>query len=265
MGNGEGVMAEITQLRPGGSPPLILQGATNPEFVFVRSLALASGDNEVYTVPANRKAWVVRVSLHQPAGGSTIATHLKQKISGTSYRVSANANLTSQGVTSHTNGNILEEGDILVVNIADVGAGINAYCKIIEFDAGTGPTLVRTLSLTTGDNTIYTTPVGKEAFVLSVGLQFNQNMEQPGILIANESGVASTFTVYRLQSGESVEASKQVNFSASIADNGVTEFLMGAAGYLPAGASIVVNTSDDGDTNQRVWLVVQELDAGELT
>ena len=127
-------------------------------------VALAVGDNDLYTVPANRKAMVM-VGTADNTTGAPINVYPTIKVAGTTYRIGTTVSVGATSSTGVTHNFIHEPGDVIGCNAAAIG--VNYSITIIEFDSSSPVKTARVLDTINGDSTIYTLPAGKVAYALT--------------------------------------------------------------------------------------------------
>ena len=134
---------------------------TNATFPAVRGSTTGSGNLDIYTVPSGKRLLVESGGGINTSGGS-ITWNTEIKSGGNYYylfapaAVVAGANTAVQGASF-----ILEAGESISINAT--GAGLNISFAAIQFDNTTGVKTVKLLGPSTGNNTLYTVPVGKTA------------------------------------------------------------------------------------------------------
>lgn len=134
----------------------------NPKFVRVQGVNLGLGTNDLYTVPAGRRALVSQFFTAYNNSAGTIVMFLKIKVGATYYRVSGDTSITTANHSTPSASIILEPGDILSVDVATT-AGLNVFCDVVEYDSVLPLYSPRILNPASGDQTLYTCPAGKTA------------------------------------------------------------------------------------------------------
>jgi len=225
----------------------------NAKYINAEAASVATGDNDLYTVPTGKKALFFGHSAFNTSGGN-ISYFFQIKVSSVYYRITSTTTLATQVLTtlSATTVMVLDAGEILSINTATTN-GLNVMPRVLEFDATfNGIKTSRILTLANGDNTIYTVPAGKTAMLLgSLDIQSDQQ-----IRIVNDSGGNRTYTPYVVPSGGAVATSNQINAAVTIADNVLTAFTCNTT--LDAGDFIVINT-DAGTATQTAWVNYAEI------
>lgn len=228
----------------GGAAKLI--GASYPR-AFINT---SSGDNTVYTVPTGKSAYVIAGRAHNTAGSSrTLYTGIE--VSSTVYRMSSNISVGAGLDQDLQGGFVLNAGEKLIVN--STGTVVNISFQIIEFEKGNLKTS-RVLSLSNGDNTIFTVPAGKTAMIVNPSGTHIDN--GASVNVVNDSGGALNYQVYNVPNGGSSGSTNLMSQSTAVNDNTRTDFSFATS--LDAGDFIVVNTSG-GTTTQTAWVTYYEI------
>lgn len=162
----------------------------------------SSGNNDLYTVPSNRRALVLFSSLRsQSASTATIIQNWK--ISGTYYPTLFSAiSLTTGAYLGDTSdgGFVMEAGESISFNSNQ--ASINFFTQIVEFDNTANLKTVKTIGSTNGDQTIYTVPSGKSAIIVSGNGQ-PLGAGNQGFFVSNNSGGSISSNIYLVPNGSS--------------------------------------------------------------
>jgi hypothetical protein len=226
---------------------------------YVQSIKQSSGagDLVVYTCPAGKKAFVGLVAVFNTSGGALNAI-LRVKDGASSYRMGATT-ATGAGASNFLGTNnifLLEAGQSLVVNVD--GAGLNIFPNIAEFDNTAPITSIRNNALVNGNNTLYTCPAGKSAFLINSSISNNPLCVSGSIWVANESGGALNYISYCVPSGQAVGSAYQQVAATSVANNAINTVNFGSP-PLSAGDFVVLNTSGGG-AGQSASIIVVEID-----
>lgn len=204
--------------------------------------SFASGNNDLYTVPAGRKFILTGAAVYNTSGG-TITYYLEAKISGTYYRVGGNSGVGNNtfGTVSVSGGNVLlEAGQIVAINASSAG-GTLVRITGMEFDAGIPWKTTFFTSFAAGDNTIYTCPAGKRALMTGT------------FLIGNASGASRTYSYNHVLSGGSVAFANQQGVAVSIGDGASSNLAATANQMFSAGDFMSINSSSATAT-QYCWI-----------
>lgn len=209
-----------------------------------------SGNNDFYTCPAGKKCAIYGVALYND-NASSRTVFFQVKISGTYYRLSSQLVLTT-GLNSRINtAYILEAGDIVSLN--STGVGVNAWGKMIEFDARAPVSTKKILSLSNGDNTLYTVPNGKTALVLCDDLQSSSTNNYSNMTSSTSN---PNITCYSIPNGGTKGTSNQISPSTFINTNTRVNFACNPT--MNSGDFYVMNTTN-GTATQFAWMNVIEI------
>lgn len=189
----------------------------NVKYSRVNFIAGTTGNNDIYTAPAGRRALVMFSNMINQ-NSSTSTCNPAWKISGTYYNMAANASTIPSnvavgvGVLIDTSdcGFVLEPAETLAWNCQRIN--VSVYTSIIEFD-NSGPVTLKTakiIGLTTGNNTVYTVPAGKKAIIFSGnGLPFSAT-NNGGIWVSVGTTTLTGGTINLVPSGGSVSTANQI-------------------------------------------------------
>lgn len=140
-------------------------------FVNANAVIAISGQNDLYTVPAGRRAVIPAVYCNSQG---SVNANVQFKNSSTYY----NAASTLVSLTAGTPQNIkslipiiLEAGEVLSV-ILSGAISVNCWPQIIEFSSTSVLKTAKFLNLVSGNNLVYTCPAGKTAMILDTKLNF---------------------------------------------------------------------------------------------
>lgn len=201
----------------------------NLNFIRVNNTTIV-GDRDLYTCPVGRRATILTVS---PIVSNTSYI----KISSTTYLLNNMATYP-----------VLQANDTFGLRSSTAGTPI--FVCVVEF-ADTVPYYSpRLTSLTSGNNTIYTCPVGKSAAIIGYIGQLATGY------LYNASGSAVTNTTYALINGTSVGAGTQIVNTNSTGNNSQKQ-IVGDILYLNDNDSIVLNS---GSTLSNVLTYINVLE-----
>lgn len=225
------------------------------KFVRVQGANLATGDNDLYTCPTGKRAYIASASAYNGSGGS-IPRYYQVKISGTYYRVSAATTVSNGGVNTNTIGIVLDAGEIISINTTTTN-GLNCTLEVWEFDDSSPFKSVKKTSWSTGDNTIYTCPAGKSAWLGPVSSAFTMGVTPTARLsFMSDGGGTRTVIVHVVPSGQAVGTDYRITGAVAVTANN-----LGAVTFvteLGAGDFINVNV-DTGAAGEFGWLNVIEI------
>lgn len=207
-----------------------------------------TGTIDLYTCPSGKRALIMRYV----ACGGTSQGNLKLKVSGTYYTV--NNSTLGGGTALNWLPLILEAGEIISVVVTS-GSGTNLWLQVLEFGNTASIKTSKTLTLANGNNTIYTVPAGKTAYILDN--QATTGMLNGAVHYFNNSGGTRTVATYVVPSGGIPGSGNQYNTTQSVS-NGVGNTAVGRAISMKAGDFIVVNI-DAGTATQTAWITLVEI------
>jgi hypothetical protein len=199
-----------TFLLANGGMPLL-----DPTFPNSNQVISSSGMNDLYTVPAGRRALIG--SIMAQVQSSTLTATMMFKVSGTYY----NGGTIGQTLTSTAKpGNlaltfplILEAGETLAVWLS-AALSVNTWPQIIEFSNVSPVKSVKTLNLTATNVLCYTAPSTKKGFILDRRL----NWGAPGAFSYTTTNASSTscYAIY-LPNGQVVGTAFRIGETVAVA------------------------------------------------
>lgn len=222
------------------------------------SINTASGDVDLYTAPAGKKALVYEVTYTNPTGnGFTVAAFAEFKSGGTYTQfdfIATGATAGTIGTTALLVPMLLNPGESFSVNTNNTGLSIWPF--IVEFDSAANINVARVSSFSVGDNTVLTLP--------SSGFQPISNVEgvsagsplKGSLYYFNKSGIARTIGWNLVPSGGTPANSNQIRSGTSV--NSPSVLLTTFYGGLKAGDFLSINT-DANTAGQIAWLIYQTL------
>lgn len=228
-----------------GSIPL-----TGVRYVPIRNTSVSTGDTDLYTVPAGKRALYQSLALMNNSGVGNIVFYAQVKVAGTYYRLLANVTASNGAVgTGVTIAYIAEPGEILSINTATNNGGC-VTGQIVEFD-NTCPVYSAKLStLSAGDNTVYTVPALTTSMLLGTSLAPSVSGNYRYV---NTSGGSRT-----IQWKITPSAGAATAITASTAVNDLASSTIAGLWGLGAGDSVQINT-DANTATQMAWVNVMEI------
>lgn len=178
----------------------------------IPATALASGENDIYTVPTGMRA-TLALSVTNISGLSVNQTN-QIKVGGNYFQVGTLGAIVnnSQGTLSIPFNTlpILEAGESFSQLTSATGLTVFGYAIVFS---NTEPLLSPKLTtLAAGNNTIYTCPAGKVAFITNVG------GSNAILRIYNASGNTRTYSYNAVPAGGSVSSSNQLMAAFTLAN-----------------------------------------------
>lgn len=226
--------------------------------------AAVAGHNNLYTVPANRKALLQDFMVTNVSGG-TIQYYAEIKIGATYYRI-GNAAVEANNGYGHNYGMsatrnsqpiVLNPGEIFSVNCDN--PGLTIWANIIEFDVFSPLKRADIHNWVTGQNTLLTVSPGRTLYIGSIGFTVanNPGTAIQGIVYYNNSGASRTFTgIYIVPSGGSPAANN--TFATTNVITNLQGFSKFFPGCLAPGTSIIIDVDSDA-SGQFMWCNYFEL------
>lgn len=239
------VATDIRTVYPNGAPFWNVKHKN----IFSANVSFSTGENDLYTVPAGRKAIVVSVNIWNISGTSP---NVISKIKNGSNYFRASATTASTSGTAVTLRSIipLDAGESFSLNFS-TGIAANVAISIIEFDANSPVAFAKILgTLINGDNTLYTCPAGYTATPLTLLDISKAGSTGVGTVnFGNESGGSLTLITNLVPSGGTAGSTNKMS-SGSASNNAVTSANMPCS--LEAGDFLSVNTGSNS-ASQCVW------------
>lgn len=259
--NGAGALPTWQAAGGGGSTPVVNSGlrglGTTSDVKYKRAFTsgLASGNNIVYTAPANTRAYINAFGVYNTSG-SAVSFYPTWVIGGTHYKfnttLSCGANAANQVATSVVI--ILEPGESFGINAA-TGSVLNGFARVVEYPSTTPVYAAKKFSSwTNGNNTLYTVPANTNAILIDGVGMTAQNVTS--LNYYNSSGGSVTVTYHNVASGNSVSSAYQISAATAVGNDAKSVVVISHT--LSSGDFININVNSSTDT-QLAWLMVQEL------
>jgi hypothetical protein len=219
-----------------------------------KTFSFGSGDNDFYTMPTGMRAVAVGVVFNPNSTSLTAIPKMNLAGAGTRYRLNANVTAAQNvnAVTLNWNGFVAEAGDIFSLNLSE--GSVNAFITIFQFSNTSFLKSPRLATWVNGVNTLYTVPVGKNAYVMTAIGQgvWTSGSALGALSIDNESGATVTYNIAITPSG---------GVSAAIATaSAITSGSIGAGQTGPislnAGDALTISSTQTGQ--QLAWLTLCE-------
>jgi hypothetical protein len=249
----------------------------NPKYIGTGGATIsASGSNNIYTVPAGRRAIILSgMFVNNTTNATNAYTEVNKGGLGVYYPLNS---VVATGTTHLLQANsttsishfaiILEAGDILSINLS--GANQHFYYgNIVEFDATSNFKSAWLLNPAGGGavTPIYTVPAGKTAQIMSNFVYDESNINTSGaygtaLMVQNQTGSNVTYQIVYTPSGGSPQSFSPAAQSFSTGIGGSTPSLVGgfAKMTMAAGDSISINTTYVGATSPfYMWMNLIEI------
>lgn len=201
----------------------------------IPAAALASGENDLYTVPTGKRATIAGVITNISGGAVNQTDQIKN--GGVYYKMNALVSRANNSQTAYIPFNslpILEAGESFAFLTS--GTGLNFAGYVIVFDTTESLSSPKILTLANGANALYTCPAGSVAYPMNVA------GSNALIRCFNDSGGARTYTLNVVASGGSPSTTNQINIPVSTADQVLLNNTIEAVG-MNAGDFININTT----------------------
>jgi hypothetical protein len=216
-------------------------------FVSLKQGNLASGQNDVYTVPAGKKALVLAQLFNPTIGPISWTPYAKS--GGVYYRIGNTFSISSLGGANFQGSFVFEAGESLALSFTALG--INVFARVILFDASDGLKTARLAAFSAGDNVLYTAPTGKQAIPVTFSGAGLSNAGQCFYL--NDSGNSRVVKWHDVAAAGAAGATNQLNQATIINGSGnIANYEIFAEGQMA-----VINV-DVGTAVQFAFLTVWE-------
>lgn len=223
----------------------------NVSYPSVKAFNLASGDNNIYTCPSNKRALITQLYFLNKDLITDINVFCKVNISGTDYRLTSTNTIFTPLLQSQYICFVLEPNEIFKINTNAVN--ISAFVNIIEYDAQYPLYSSRLTSFVVGDNTLYQCPVGKKGIPITGKFNptgANSTFGSTSMTYTNTG--SATVTLYNVPNGQPVNSDYQSNAPAAGVIGNIQQ-------VFEAGDRLIINTSSSAST-QFAYFNVQEFD-----
>ncbi len=165
------------------------QGLPGITYINANQVVSASGQNQIYTVPAGRRALISRVDCNAQ---SSVSAGVCFNNGGSYFPGGGSAVSLTAGTPQNlmtTLPLILDAGEILSV-VLQSALSVNVWPQIIEFDASAPLKSGKFLNCANGNNLVYTVPAGKTMIAL------DRSLNHGGILTTGFGQMSSTTQMY---------------------------------------------------------------------
>lgn len=219
----------------------MLSAVTIPK-IFASNLQVTT--TNLYTVPAGRSALILSGIVFN-SGGASVSYSLQIKVGATYYRIcTPDVRGTQVASTCQPCTAMMVAGEVLAA-VVTANVGLNLSMTVIEFDELSPVKRGILTGIITGDNTLYTCPVGKTATILGLNGQATVPFNYVGNtgLIVSAGGTSLTIRTNIVPSGGTPSAANQVSQPNIVSLNIRTQTGPTLMGSLAAGDFINVNSN----------------------
>lgn len=211
----------------------------------IHSEATASGNIDLYTVPANTRALAAFTAYNSTVSSGTATQAVK--ISGTYYKLST---ALTVGAGSNNGagylGFIFEPGDVIALVTTQT---MNIFGTVYLFPNTNGLKSPRLVGLTSGENTVYTCPIGKTAYIPTGNTITTGGSTGGGnAVVTNNTGGSLNYYLSYVNSGGSPGAGNKATLTTAIG-SGATGFFQIQTPAFAVGDFISLNASGTGATS----------------
>ncbi|MGH9942617.1 MAG: hypothetical protein ACRD9R_09725, partial [Pyrinomonadaceae bacterium] len=170
---------------------------------------------DVYTCPPGKRAVMLGTVVYNGGATNSNVSVKYKTAAGSYYRLSGTGAVGPNATRTATfTAFVIEAGESFAVETS--AGSLNTFSRIVEFDASaTGLKTYKLLAPVAGNNTLYTVPAGKSAFVLDNNLFATTGLG--GLFVTNDSGAARTYNVYVVPDGRAVGAATKIKGDHAVA------------------------------------------------
>lgn len=185
----------------------------------------AASQNDIYTVPAGKRALLCSFSVSNASGATASTFQPTVKIGGTYFKLNGVTASIAAGAGTGVNAiepYIAEAGETYSI-LQTTNTTFFIVAQIIEFDATSSLKTVKVTGPASGDNLIYTAPAGKSAWLvghtfLGAGYALQAVI---GVAMMNATGALTGFLNY-LRGAAAASTSNRICGSTTFAAGVVT-------------------------------------------
>lgn len=244
-----------------GAYSAYMPNPTYPPAYLINSAS--TGDVDLYTVPANRKALLLGWVVTLPQFSSTVNNYLETKIGGAYYRISNTASTSGgsigldQTATVDMLPRVLNAGETASVNMDT--AGLSTWLHLIEFDASSPLRSVTLTAFGTGQNTLYMVPTGKTFEVLPLYARLPSNLFsslRAYLFFSNGTNTTLGLMLHAVPNGGSVSVNNALAGVANLSGGAVSSTGV-FSGSLAPGDFLSVSTGTNA-SGQMAWMNIIE-------
>lgn len=238
-----------------------LQGlipTTGSEPVVKNLNILASGNTDIYTCPAGKKALITYYTILNNGSPSIF---IGSFYDGVSYNnlTAGSASLNTAALTFVNIANVLNAGEKLAIS-SSASSNYNISVNILEFPESYFGLKSATKKIDTiGYNTVYTTPANKTTLVLSHQSLFTIGAPSsggPSFMYSNFSGASTTQIWHYVPDGQTPSDATKINpNSFSLANLSFTTIRPGIGILLPSSSIVIESSSNAANQLARLTLI----------
>lgn len=158
---------------------------------------LASGNSDIFTVPNGKRAFIQQ-ALFSTTNTAGTTMYAADKTNSTYYRITSGSSVSTNSANFVNPAIVLEPTEVFAVNGSNQGGNVTVL--VVLYDSSVPIYSPRIMSLSGGNDTIYTVPAGTLGCILQFGELFNPGTS-PSLSYINDSGSDKTTSIYYVPSG----------------------------------------------------------------
>ncbi len=209
--------------------------------------ATVNGNNDLYTVPAGKRAVLAGSALNQSGGSLNVINQLK--INGAYVQVAvtaAVANNASLNLIPFNTLPIAEAGETISLNCNGV---LHLFAAIILLDQNDGVRSPKLTTLNAGDNLVYTCPANRIAFITN-----GSNSGNAPVRSFNQSGGTRTYKLRCVPNGQAPSDTFNLSAAWTTANGVSTNQVIAEPAFMSPGDYLSLNV-DAGTATQFFYLL----------
>lgn len=213
---------------------------------------LLSGDVDLYTIPTSYIGIILSADRYNTTN-ATVTFYDEVKISGSYYRLLANATIASTNLSTASPPNsryAFNAGQTIAVNLSIGGTTLRYSVLLLSTNTGIRGAFLTSVS--NGDNTLFTAPSTRSSVILATGI----GAFGGAIVNYNNSGGTQVYKIYAVENGDSPTELNAIHFVSSTANATATGTINSPVWVSPGGSCVVNSTS--GAATQYMWCMVMD-------
>ena len=225
----------------------------NVKFISAYKNVTGTGNTDLYTVPAGRRAFFSNIYVYNTGSTSTISPQIK--IAGSYYILGTSASLNSgtPAQKAPTSLYVAEAGESLA--IASSAQPINVWAGVVEFDNSSALMSSKIMTFINGDNTVYTVSAGKTALLPGfIADQTGTSM----LGYINTSGGTRAIKWNIVPSGGS-PGTTNLSGTASVTNNTISSGMAVLSPLTMNSGDFISINSDANTSGQLAWVTTVEM------